>query len=366
MAASKFRHQKKHYPKTTINVDTSITGSGGVAVSLGPVDPGKSEEAWERACEEAQSHEDRVVLAYKYLSEGTAVRNDDFLTPDATIPYTMKGQPAKLANSRAKPAPAPIAKKKRKPQPDNSARELQELRHEIAQLKKASQNPRRLEKKKPAPRVVSFEDENRAFQEEMQREMEVDSFQERVMTNVKQAATAKRYTEQEAVDAIKKGFGTLAIPNLGPTANKPTFRVQFDLGSIGKQEAWYHWVSEHEGGLFLIYDTRFEYGIRYSPPKTGLDNTITVILPDHGKTYTVHSIDLVHPFGVFSITNLLHASKATIIPPDHGVFGYGPPKISEVAEYMLGDKEDDDGEEWRDPRGYYTSGEQGLQNQLRL
>lgn len=363
---SKFKHQKKRYPKTTVNVDTSITGSGGVAVSLGTVDPDKSAEAWERACEEATSHEDRVVLAYQYLSEKNTVRNNDFLAPDATIPYTMKGQTPNITGQRAKPAPAPapVKKKRRpKPQPDNS--ELQELRREIAQLKQAAKSSRRLESiGTDFDREIANIQREETAREMAQARMEAESIQSALIakpTPVKE----KLYTEQEAVDAIKKGFSSLGIPNLSPTPNKPTFRVQFDLGSIGKQEAWYHWVSEHEGGLFLIYDTRFEYGIRYSPPKTGLDGTIRVILPDHGKSYVVHSIDLVHPFGVFSITNLLHASVQDA-PPDNGIFGYGPPQIKEVADFLPGD-DDDDGEEWRDPRGYYSTGEErNLQKQLRM
>ena len=361
---SKFKHQKKHYPKTTVNVDTSITGSGGVAVSLGPVDPDKSEAAWQRACREATSHEDRVVLAYQYLSEKNAVRADDFLTPDATIPYTTKGQPANIERARSRPAPALApAKKKRKAKPQNS--ELQELRREIAQLKKANSQTRRLESvSQDFDRELAAIQREEEAMERAQARMERDAIQSTLITKPS-PVKERTYTEQDAVEAIKKGFASLGIPNLGPIPNKPTFRVQFDLGSIGKQEAWYHWVSEHEGGLFLIYDTRFEYGIRYSPPKTGLDGTIRVILPDHGKSYVVHSIDLVHPFGVFSITNLLHASKQPE-PQDNGIFGYGPPQIQEVADFLPGE-EDNDGEEWRDPRGYYSTGEErSLQKQLRV
>jgi hypothetical protein len=139
------------------------------------------------------------------------------------------------------------------------------------------------------------------------------------------------FTQSQAVEAIKQGFSGLGIPGLGPEPNKPKFRVQFDLGPAGKQEAWYHWVSEHDGGLFLVYDTRFEYGMRYVPPSLGMRTPIKVRLPDHNKEYVVYSMDFTHPFGVFFITNLIVANDGVeetapaprIGPPTLADFGVG-------------------------------------------
>ena len=112
--------------------------------------------------------------------------------------------------------------------------------------------------------------------------------------------------ESKALQIVKDGFEGLAIPGLSPLPQRPTFRVEFDLGPAGKHQAWYHWVSEHNGGLFLVYDNRFEFGSKYSPPDMG-NEPIKVRLPDHNANYTVYSTDFTHPLGVFEITNLVIA-----------------------------------------------------------
>lgn len=119
--------------------------------------------------------------------------------------------------------------------------------------------------------------------------------------------------EAKAVRVVKEGFDGLKIPSLSPLPQRPTFRVEFDLGQAGKHQAWYHWVSEHNGGLFLVYDNRFEFGSKYSPPDMG-NEPIKVRLPDHDTNYTVYSTDFVHPLGVFEITNLVIAEG-----PDDGI-----------------------------------------------
>jgi len=113
--------------------------------------------------------------------------------------------------------------------------------------------------------------------------------------------------KSKAIEIVKEGMASLSIPNLSVVAEKPKFRVEFDLGRLGKQSAWYHWVCQHGNGLFLIYDTRFEYGAQYSPPDLGPEQPITVRLPDHDKEYRVYSTDFVHPFGCFNIVNLIVA-----------------------------------------------------------
>lgn len=360
---TKYKHQPKSYPATTtINVDTNVTGKGGVAVQLGKVDALASERAWHRAASETQDHGERVVLAYQYLSEetsGNVKQNEDFsLEPDMSIPYTTKGQAANLERKpKAAEAPKPKKKKRKVPDADQQIRRLQRELEELRDTRRT----------KPLESIgQDFEEEIRRLDEEAkyqqaaQREMERAAFKNIVV----KTPDVKKFTEQEAVAAIKQGFASLGIPNLTHQANKPTFRVQFDLGSIGKQEAWYHWVSEHSGGLFLVYDTRFEYGIRYSPPNLGPQQTITVNLPDHGKSYQVYSIDFTHPFGVFSITNLMLVEK-TPIPSDAA---YGRDLMSTMNSMddlttddlplpKLGVLNDDDGEEWRDPRGFYASGD---------
>lgn len=127
-------------------------------------------------------------------------------------------------------------------------------------------------------------------------------------------------------------FSSLKIPKLGPTATKPNFRVQFDLGELGKQEAWYHWINEHDDCLFLIYDTRFEYGIRYSPPNLGPDKPIRIRLPDHRKEYNVYSMDFSHPFGVFYITSLIIVKAG-----QHRQMPGAPPRLSEVIDLTASD-----------------------------
>lgn len=123
-------------------------------------------------------------------------------------------------------------------------------------------------------------------------------------------------------------FASLGIPNLGPVAAKPTIRVQFDLGALGKQEAWYHWLVENDGCLFLIYDTRFEYGIRYTPPNLGQNQPLKIVLPDYKKKYSVYSLDFTHPFGVFYITNLVILDEPAMAVDTLG----GPPRITEIVD----------------------------------
>jgi len=108
--------------------------------------------------------------------------------------------------------------------------------------------------------------------------------------------------KDHAVKIVKESLEGLKIPGLSVEPAQPEYRVVFDLGMAGQHEAWYHWVVETKRGLFLIYDKRLKYGMKYRPPYLGEGNPITVTLPDHGdKAYQVFSMDFVNPFGVFEI-----------------------------------------------------------------
>jgi hypothetical protein len=113
--------------------------------------------------------------------------------------------------------------------------------------------------------------------------------------------------------AVEGALDSLKIPDLGQEANKPEFCVEFDLGEAGIHEAWYHWVVEHNGGLFLIYDNRFEYGSKYKPPNLGEARPIKVSLrtPDGPRSFSVFSMNFTLPFGVFDIINLVIAQDGS-------------------------------------------------------
>lgn len=139
---------------------------------------------------------------------------------------------------------------------------------------------------------------------------------EPVMTAIPtERSTDELIPKSRALTIIKETLGSLGIPDLGPVATKPKYRVIFDLGMGGKHQCRFHWVGEHQRGLFLIYDTRFNDGVMYSPPDLG-QQAIRVQLPDHNQSYTVYSTDFVHPFGVFHIINLIRADTP---PPAQAV-----------------------------------------------
>jgi hypothetical protein len=140
--------------------------------------------------------------------------------------------------------------------------------------------------------------------------METTSVEETSVEETTESVIPKR----EAVDLLNESFAALKIPGLGPVAGKPKFRVIFNLGDAGTHTAWYHWVGTHGNGLFLIYDTRFEYGMQYVPPNLGVGRSIKVDIPDNDASYDVYSLDFVHPFGVFDIVNLVVAES-----PESGV-----------------------------------------------
>jgi hypothetical protein len=145
------------------------------------------------------------------------------------------------------------------------------------------------------------------------------------------------YTEDELKDlvtrAVSKALLSLGIPDLALSPKPPEWEVEFDFGQ-GEFSARYHWVSEHEGGLFLVYDTRFKYGTTYVPPNMG-DKPIAVSLPQKGQVYQCLSPRWVHPFGIFKIINLV------IVKQDEMREEGGPPVVTEfVPDATMRDKDE--------------------------
>lgn len=306
------------------------TGEGGIQVDLSLISPETSEMAYERACELTNDPEERIIRAYQLMGLAVESANemqtyeanwDDDYEEERTNPVmpgayvvpksTVSGKQIKPKPKKRKKPKAVVPKAVRKPKPTVSVESkkrtrnndpvldlLVAMKHELDELK-AEKRGAVLPKTAPPPipkrpSIPNYGEEPYATQEpQIQQKQPAPE----IKSNV--------YTQDQVIEALRVGYSKLGIPNLAPDAKKPTFRVEFDLGPAGKQEAWYHWVGEHNDCLFLIYDQRFEYGLRYSPPFLGFDNPIKVRLPDHNKEYRVISLDLTHPFGVFYITNLI-------------------------------------------------------------
>jgi hypothetical protein len=130
-----------------------------------------------------------------------------------------------------------------------------------------------------------------------------------VQQPVKQADAT--YTADAVAEVIGKAFGSLKVPSLGFESHKPKHRVLFDLGAAGMQAAWFHWVTVEDNGVFLIYDTRFQYGNEYYPPNTGTETPITVDLPDQNLRYSCYSAGFTHNFGVFRVVCLFRVDEQT-------------------------------------------------------
>jgi hypothetical protein len=76
--------------------------------------------------------------------------------------------------------------------------------------------------------------------------------------------------EEEPGDRLIIGFETLKMNFVtGPIPTKPQYEVFFELPEAGTINARYHSVEEGIGCLVLVYDTRYEDGSQYSPPKLG-------------------------------------------------------------------------------------------------
>lgn len=135
-------------------------------------------------------------------------------------------------------------------------------------------------------------------------------------TAVAQAEPHTGMSETQAVGFVKNEFSKLGIPGLSPIATRPEFRVEFELGGLGKMQARYHWVGIHNNNLYLVYDSRFEYGTLFEPPVLGAENPITInVYADNGvNSVRAASMDIVHPFGVFYMITLPIVEKLSQPP----------------------------------------------------
>lgn len=331
-----------------VSVDPSDpdTGGGGLAIDLGTVDAELSARAYELACAETEDETERILKAYQFLSMGQDLPDDsetDELEEEEeervnpVMPGAYVVPKSTMSGKQIKPKAATKKVKQEKPKMKSVVTHSQKKMVKRS-AEEATGNGLENLVKELLNRLPTQEPVRRAKPKAQQLPsrptiMEEPPEQPKTKTLHTDGET---YTKAQAVAAIKQGFELLGIPNLGPEPTKPKFRVQFDLGPAGKQEAWYHWVGEHDGCLFLIYDTRFEYGMRYSPPNMGMSTPINIRLPDHNRSYRVYSMDFCHPFGIFYITNLIVVDDAAQTPG-------GPPVIAEVSPYLLGDN---NGEEW--------------------
>lgn len=132
-----------------------------------------------------------------------------------------------------------------------------------------------------------------------------------------QVAEQTAYTPVPVVD-----FSSLDIPNLGPEAAKPTNKIVFHSPQ-GRMACYYHWVLEDDNTLFLVYDSRFEFGLVFTPPLNGAAQAepIRVTSPTSGLDMLCHPHGFDFDFGCFKIIGLVKVNKGA---------------------------DNDDGEDWRD------------------
>lgn len=300
-----------------INVGVSLEGTGGTQFSLEELkhfDPDVVKRAFKQAEAEGLAAGDRTARTYELIRQYTAAQNKPEM-----INKMKKG--SKTSAKQNKPVT--------KPAPTQVPIEVDMSKYDLKE-----------------PPVSTFETQNQTLAS-------------LVDTVNMLAAKLEAADEPEFVETVPTDFSCLQIPDLAAEAGRPKFRVQFDLGRLGKQEVWYHWVIEHNGCLALVYDTRFEFGMRYSPPDNG-KTPITVKLPDHGKEYSAISMDFSLPFGVFFITNLILVSNTKTdsnAGPEHTAvdsFQPGMPMnelvrlVSASNDLPFSEQQDDYGEEWRD------------------
>lgn len=258
----------------TIKTGNDILGPGGLEVDMALATPEQSKLAFERAARDAKTDDERIELGYRYLAEmlrGPEPVEDE---EEEVVTKTVK----KKAPAKAQAKETPVANA-----PATGVTEAL-----LAKL------------------VDKLDKLTAQTEAEVEIEREPASEPEPVKT---QAAT---FSQDDVLKALRTGFDTLGIPDLGPEPEKPQHKVTFDLGLAGKITSWYHWVSQQDQGLFLVYDTRFEYGTVYEPPNLGKDTVIRVT-HSSGNEYYVHSLGFTNNFGVFSIVNLVLANKPQIV-----------------------------------------------------
>jgi hypothetical protein len=240
---------------TTIKTSADVLAEGGMPLDLAQISPEQAKAAFERAARETSSVEDRTVLAYHYMAQMMQDMQDIVEQDEETMAKKV----------------TPAAKKK---------------------VTKASQTS--------APQTV---DVSALVAKIEALEAQLSDREEPV------AADDDRIAKSAVADILDRVFESLGIPGLGPEPEKPKHKVTFDMGAGGKITSSYHWVSEQDGGLFLVYDSRFEFGTFFEPPSFGKDRTIKVSHSATNRTWNVFSLGFVHNFGIFSQINLIIADE---------------------------------------------------------
>lgn len=105
-------------------------------------------------------------------------------------------------------------------------------------------------------------------------------------------------------------FSSLSIPNLGAEPSKPTNKIIFH-SSQGQIACYYHWVLEDDNTLFLVYDSRFEFGVVFTPPMNGPAQIepIRVTSPTNGLDMLCHQHGFDFDFGCFKIIGLVKVNR---------------------------------------------------------
>ena len=272
-------------PPNKIYIDpVDAAGNGAIVVDLNNLDANVRKEAIERASEKGTGDE-AAIAAYEFM-QASQTGGD----PGPQGVQGEHGEPDTVtADSSVDNFPEPLSRG----EPIGGDVDLQNILAQQSQM--LSLMTQLVQKDQPS----EIEEDEPVEVSEIAAEPESDEPVESMMP------------KREAVDLLNESFAALKIPGLEPVAGKPKFRVIFNLGDAGTHTAWYHWVGTHGNGLFLIYDTRFEYGMQYVPPNLGVNRSIRVDIPDNDASYDVYSLDFVHPFGVFDIVNLVVAESPT-------------------------------------------------------
>ena len=292
--------------KIFIDATDPLTGEGGIVVDLNNIDE-ETKAAAIAAANETYSGEDAVIAAFEIMQ---ASQNDetteevveaveetqavDDIIPDKVITTepAAEAQPTDMTSIVAQ-----------------QGQMLSLMTQMVQELKSPKEEPQ-IKKETPVePETAEVEDTTEPVGELM--------------------------PKREAVDLLNDAFDALKIPGLQPIAAKPKFRVIFNLGDAGTHTAWYHWVGTHSNGLFLIYDTRFEYGMQYVPPTLGVGRSIRVDIPDNDASYNVYSLDFVHPFGVFDIVNLVIAEEPVSSKPNQTMTDAMSPEYNDLDDDLL-------------------------------
>jgi hypothetical protein len=283
------RKATKAKPVRTVFIDAAnpLTGEGGIVIDLNDIDAKTHAEAVVKA-EAAGLGDDGSMAAYEFIQ---GVQNAEGTGDPEEAPPVAPDPKA------AEEAAVEIAETLPEAEPSSDNVNLRDVMLQQGQmLSLLSQMVQGTNSPKP-----EIKEEEEPVEQEIQ---EVELEQE-----IEESAEEAMMPKREAVDLLNGAFAELKIPGLEPVPAKPKFRVIFNLGDAGTHTAWYHWVGKHNNGLFLIYDTRFEYGMQYIPPNLGAQRSIKVDIPSNDASYNVYSLDFVHPFGVFDIINLVVADE---------------------------------------------------------